>query len=123
MHYKHLDHAFLFEFIGGLLTLCCVFTVGAKGIAVLAALAIRPLVLEISPEPADERIWRLYYESLKWSVLLTAATVLITYSLFDYLPVNSRDRGIVFLTTIPWFMVIHGFAGYMLAWAHRKVIH
>ena len=120
MHYKRLDNAFLFEFAVGLLTLYCVFAMGAKGMVALAVGAFRPLVLKISPEPVDQPIWRLYYEALRWGLLLTGVTILLTYFLFDYLPVNSHDRAMVFLTTIPWFMVIHGMVGFIIVWPKRQ---
>jgi hypothetical protein len=123
MRYKHLHLAFLFQFGIALLSLLCIFTVGKIGIALLAVLAFRPLLLEISPTPPDERIWRMYYEGYKWSLILTGATILITFFLFDYLPINSHDRGIAFLTSIPWFYAIHGLLGFILAWPERRNIN
>jgi hypothetical protein len=123
MRYKHLHHAFLFQSVIGLLSLICVFAIGKIGIAVLPALAFRPLLLETSPVPPDERIRRLYYDAGKWSFFLTCATIIIVYFLFDYLPVSSHDRGIVFLSTIPWFVAIHGSLGFILAWPERQNIN
>lgn len=118
-YYVHMYYAFLYEFAVGLLTLYCVFAVGKVGIAVLALIAARPFLLKMSDEPPDARIWRIFYQAGKWSLLLTALTILITYFLFDYLPVSSHDRGIIFLTTIPWFVVIHGLVGFILVWPDR----
>ncbi len=120
MHYKHLHHAFLFEFVVGLLTIYFVFAVGSKGMAVVALLALRPLVLDILPGPTEERLWRMYYKAAKWGLLLTGATIVITYLFFNYLTAGFHDRGIVFLTIIPWFMIIHGFIGFILTWPERQ---
>ncbi len=122
MRYKHLHLAFFYELVVGLMCLYCVFAVGVKGMVILAAIALRPFVLETAHEPPDQRILRIYYEGNKWSVLLTGATILITYLLFNYLPVSSHGRGIVFLTTIPWFVLIHGLVGFIVAWPERESI-
>ena len=123
MRYKHLHLAFLFQFGIALLSVFCIFTVGKVGIALLAALASRPFLLEMSSTPPDEHIWRMYYDGYKWSFILTGATILIMYFLFDFLPVNSHDRGTIFLATLPWFYTIHGLLGFILAWPERKKIN
>jgi hypothetical protein len=104
----------------GLLSLIAIFIVGKYGIAILAAIAFRPWLFESVPVPPDDRIRRIYYDSGKWSFFLTCATILIVYFLFDYLPINSHHRGIVFLSTIPWFVTIHGLLAFIIAWPQRE---
>ena len=120
MSFKNRLAYFLYLFIVGLLSLYCVYAVGVEGNAVLAAIAIIPFIFKRSSDPPAQRIWQLYYAIGKWSFLLTGATILTTYFFFDYLPVNSHDRGVVFLTIAPWFAVIVGFVGFTMSWQERK---
>jgi len=123
MVYKHLHHAFLFELLGGLIALFCVIAFGGKGVPALAVLALRPLILERSPNPPDERVWRLYYNAFKVSLFLTATTVVLTFFTFNFLSYNLQDHNLLLLTVVPWFFVIHGLVGAVLAWPHRANIN
>lgn len=120
MRYQYPHYAFLYEFAIGLICLFAVLVIGKAGIAFLACIGFRPFLLKTSPTPPDESVWRMYYDGFRWSVLLTGTTILVSYFLFEYLPIDSHDRGIVFLTTIPWFVVIHGLVGLILTWPRRR---
>lgn len=117
--YKHLHHAFLFELLGGLVALLAVITLGGKGVPALAVLALRPLILERSPDPPDERVWRLYYDAFKVSLLLTATTIIFTYVLFEFVGDDFQQHRVLLLTVVPWFLVIHGLVGAVLAWPRK----
>lgn len=115
MRYAHPHRAFLFEAVAGFITLVLVLTAGTVGLAALVFIAFRPFVFETTSIPPDQAVYHLHYSALRISAFLTAVSVLLTVVAFQFNPFSSYDKALVLTLIVPWFVLIHGFIGYVLS--------
>ena len=115
MRYAHPHRAFLFEAVIGLGALVLVLTAGTAGLAVLAFIAFRPFVFETTSIPPDQAVYRLHYGAMRISAFFTAVSVLLTVVAFQFNPFSSYDKTLVLTLIVPWFVLTHGFIGYVLS--------
>ena len=115
MRYTHPHHTFLFEAIVGFATFVLVLTAGTAGLAALAFIAFRPFVFETTSVPPDQAVYHLHYSALRISAIFTAISVLLTVVAFQFNPFSSYDKVLVLTLIVPWFVLIHGFIGYVLS--------
>ena len=120
MAYRHIHHAFLFEATVGLLSLLTVAAAGNVGVFLIALIFFRPFILHREQTPPDQRIWRLYYNALRIGAALTALSILATYGLQEIFPTQNA-RGLPFILVLPWFMLSHGIAGFVLSHPRASV--
>lgn len=115
MVYKNAHQAFLFEAIVGLLSLLLFVTLGKLGFVALAFIAFRPFLLETSPAIPDQVTYRTYYHAMRLSVFFAGGAILLTIIAFRFEPFESYDKTLVITLIIPWFLLAHGFIGYILS--------
>jgi len=115
MRYAHPHRAFLFEAVTGFITFVLVFTAGTAGLAALAFIAFRPFLLQTTSVPPDQAVYRLHYGALRTSAFFTAVLVLLTVVAFQFNPSSSYDKALVLTLIVPWFVLTHGFIGYVLS--------
>lgn len=109
--YKSLPAAFLFQaFVGGM----CVLSIWLSGpawIASLAILGLRPLILKKSDSLPDAKVWQLYYQIGKISVVVVSVTIILVYIIYELLSHSSAVRGFWLLAILPYFIFVHGVIG------------
>lgn len=115
MAYKNPRHAFLFEAIIGLVSLVLIVSVGRLGIISLAFLALRPFLLERESDPPTEQRWRLYYNAFRMSLLLTGIAIILTYAGLELDVVRVQHPRLIFVLILSWFLIAHGFSGFILS--------
>jgi len=115
MRYAHPHRAFLFEAVVGFAALVLVLTAGTAGLAALAFIALRPFAFETTSVPPDQAVYHLHYSALRVSAFFTAISVLLTVVAFQFNPFSSYDKNLVLTLVVPWFVLIHGFIGYVLS--------
>lgn len=115
MRYAHPHRAFLFEAVTGFITFVLVLIAGTAGLAALAFIAFRPFVFETTSVPPDQAVYHLHYSALRISAFFTAISVLLTVIAFQFNPFLSYDKTLVLTLIVPWFVLTHGFIGYVLS--------
>ena len=115
MVYKYPHQAFLFEAITGFVSLALLVTIGKWGLLALCLVALRPFVLETSSIKPDQRMYRLYYDAMRVSVFFAGASIILTILVNELSPFTSYEKASVVTLIISWFMLAHGFIGYILS--------
>ena len=111
MTYKSLPAVFLYQTIVGALCIVNVSLFGPAGIATLAILGLRPLLLEKKKGLPDQSRWQFYYKIMKISVVCTAITIIFVYLILELFSQSIPVRRLWLLMVPPYFVFIHGFIG------------
>lgn len=114
MTYKAARIAFFIQAVFGLASTLITLSLGPKGIAVLAGIALRPLVLERSSTPEASLIWKRSLHIAEVSLLITAVTILLLWALSEYAAgalLPDRHGSILLLALLPYFTFVHGTIG------------
>ena len=115
MRYKYPHEAFLFEAIVGFVTLILVLAFGKVGYVGFVFLILRPIALEATDTPTDQMTYRLYYDAMRIAVYFAAASILLTIAAFQFAVFRSHDKTLALTLILPWYVLAHGFIGYVLS--------
>jgi hypothetical protein len=111
MIYKSIPSALLYQTIVG--ALCVVFIAlwGPACIAMLAFLALRPLILKKVPVEDDRNMWKFFYKITIRSVVSLSITIIFAYGIFELFSHPSPIEGLWFLMIPPYFVFLQGLLG------------
>jgi hypothetical protein len=109
--YKSYPKAFLFEILIASLTLLFISFWGIAGLVVLALFGLRPLIFKIENKNTDESFAHKHYRIFKLSIILTAVTIILVYSISDLLLHSTLDHDFLIKMCFPYFLLIHGCIG------------
>ena len=121
MRYKNLRLVFLYQAIIGFATIISISTMGGKGIIAICLLALRPFFFERSDAEPEKEIRQLYLDLFKYSIWLTALTIIFIYFSSILLFNSYIKSNIWLLMTIPYFVFISGVIGLLLEFKRRQV--
>lgn len=121
MRYKNLRLVFLYQAIIGFATIISISTMGGKGIIAICLLALRPFFFERSDTEPEKEIRQLYLDLFKYSIWLTALTIIFIYFSSILLFNSYIKSNIWLLMTIPYFVFISGVIGLLLEFKRRQV--
>ena len=110
--YKNLYHAFLYEFIVGLICVVSISLFGGKAIIILALLGLRPFILERDNLEPDKIIYHFYYNVLKVVTTITFSSIIILFILSEFFSIENLNIKILFILVPPYFVCIHGLTGF-----------
>lgn len=116
MKYKNLNLAFLYEIIVGFGCILSVAVWGQNGLATIALIALRPIVLEKEPIKDEKSYLSLSYKVLSSSIVIVAMLIIAIFIILNFIPhliskLPPRDK-ILFLL-LPFFLMTHGVVGFM----------
>lgn len=114
MKYKNLNLAFLVQILIGFGCILSISLLGAKGLASLALLAIRPLVLEKEKIKDEKRYWQFSYKIMLNSVIIISLMILSILIIIQFIPVwktKLPSFEILIIELIPFFILTHGVIG------------
>ena len=114
MKYKNLNLAFLVQILIGFGCILSISLLGAKGLASLALLAIRPLVLEKEKIKDEKRYWQFSYKIMLNSVIIIFLMILSILIIIQFIPVwktKVPSFEILIIELIPFFILTHGVIG------------
>jgi hypothetical protein len=86
LKYKNLNLAFLVQILIGFGCILSISLLGAKGLASLALLAIRPLVLEKEKIKDEKRYWQFSYKIMLNSVIIIFLMILSILIIIQFIP-------------------------------------
>ena len=112
--YKNLQIAFLIEIFVGFGTILSISLIGPKGLAALAILALRPILLakEIIQ---DEKFYFLFsYKILQSSLIIIFIMIISLIVIMQFIPswnakLPSSEN--LLITILPFFLLTHGVIG------------
>jgi len=114
LKYKNLNLAFLVQILIGFGCILSISLLGAKGLASLALLAIRPLVLEKEKIKDEKRYWQFSYKIMLNSVIIISLMILSILIIIQFIPVwktKLPSFEILIIELIPFFILTHGVIG------------
>ena len=114
MKYKNLNLAFLVQILIGFGCILSISLLGAKGLASLALLAIRPLVLEKEKIKDEKRYWQFSYKIMLNSVIIIFLMILSILIIIQFIPAwktKLPSFEILIIELIPFFILTHGVIG------------
>lgn len=116
MKYKNLNLAFLYEIIIGFGCIMSVALWGQNGLATIALIALRPILLEKEQIKDERSYFSLSYKILSSSIVIVAMLIIAIFIILNFIPhlipkLPPRDK-ILFLL-VPVFLMTHGVVGIM----------
>ena len=112
--YKNLQLAFLIEILVGFGTILSISLMGRKGLAALAILALRPIVLEKVIIKDEKIFFRFFYKTLMSSLSITFIMIVLLILIMQFIPewsVKLPPTEILLIIIIPFFLLTHGVIG------------
>jgi len=114
MKYKNLFLAYSIEIIIGFLTSILIILFGAKALAFIALLAIRPFVLDKEQISPQDDFWYKSFQLGK-NALIILSVIIIFFSIFIEIINESNflfeNKDKVLRLLIPMYILIHGLIG------------
>jgi len=89
---------------------------GAKGIASLALIAIRPLVLEREKINDEKLYWQFSYKIMLNSVIIIFLMIISIFIIIQFVPAwksKLPSFEVLLLVIVPFFVLTHGVMGIM----------
>jgi hypothetical protein len=114
LKYKNLNLAFLVQILIGFGCILSISLLGAKGLASLALLAIRPLVLEKEKIKDEKRYWQFSYKIMLNSVIIIFLMIFSILIIIQFIPAwktKLPSFEILIIELIPFFILTHGVIG------------
>jgi len=114
LKYKNLNLAFLVQILIGFGCILSISLLGAKGLASLALLAIRPFVLEKEKIKDEKRYWQFSYKIMLNSVIIIFLMILSILIIIQFIPAwktKLPSFEILIIELIPFFILTHGVIG------------
>jgi hypothetical protein len=112
--YKNLQLAFLVEILVGFGTILSISLIGTKGLAALAILALRPIVLEKEIIRDDKTFFRFFYNTLMSSLSIIFIMIVLLIIIMQFIPqwsVKLPPTKFVLIIILPFFLLTHGVIG------------
>jgi hypothetical protein len=114
LKYKNLNLAFLIEIFIGFGCVLSISLLGAKGIASLALIAIRPFVLEREKINDEKLYWQFSYKIMLNSVIIIFLMIISILIIIQFIPAwktKLPSFEILIIELIPFFILTHGVIG------------
>lgn len=114
MKYKNLNIAFLIEIFIGFGTIISISLLGAKGLAALAILALRPFILQKENIEDSKSYLEFSYKILSNSLSIIFIMILSIIIILQFIPVWKAKLPpfeVMFVVLIPFFLLTHGVIG------------
>ena len=116
MKYKNINIAFLIEILVGFGTIISISLLGYKGLAALAILLLRPLVLEREKIDDTNLYLKFTYKILSNSLAIIFIMMISIIIIIQFIPawqmkLPSIDK--LFILLIPFFLLTHGVIGFI----------
>lgn len=114
MKYKNLNIAFLIEIFVGFGTIISISLLGAKGLAALAILALRPFILQKENIDDSKSYLEFSYKILSNSLSIIFIMILSIIIILQFIPVWKAKLPpieVMFVVLIPFFLLTHGVIG------------
>lgn len=112
--YKNLQLAYLIEIFVGFGTILSISLIGPKGLATLAILALRPILLEKEIIPDEKFYFQFSYKILQSSLLIIFIMIVSLIVIMQFIPVwNAKlpPSENLLMTILPFFLLTHGVIG------------
>ncbi len=116
MKYKNLNLAFLFEIIVGFGCILTISFIGVKGLASLALLALRPLLLEKEPIKDAKKYYQFFYKITISSVIVISLMIISIFIIAQFIPIwktKLPQFDILLVEIIPFYLLTHGVLGFV----------
>jgi len=114
LKYKNLNIAFLIEIFVGFGTILSISIIGPKGLAALAFMAIRPLVLERERIEDAKSYFQFSYKILFSSLSIIFIMIVSIFIIMQFIPIwNAKlpPSEILLVLMAPFFLLTHGVIG------------
>jgi hypothetical protein len=114
LKYKNLNLAFLIEIFIGFGCVLSISFLGAKGIASLALIAIRPFVLEREKINDEKLYWQFSYKIMLNSVIIIFLMIISIFVIIQFIPLwqsKLPSFEVLLLVIVPFFVLTHGVMG------------
>lgn len=115
MKYKNMSIAFLIEMFIGFGTILSISLIGYKGIAALAILALRPIILEREVIKDENSYLQFFYKVLYNSLVIIFLMIISIFIIIQFIPVwkaKLPPMDLLLITIIPFFLLTHGVIGF-----------
>jgi uncharacterized membrane protein YiaA len=112
--YKNLQIAFLIEIFIGFGTILSISLIGPKGLAALAILALRPILLDKEVIQDEKFYFQFSYKILQSSLLIIFIMIISLLVIMQFIPVwNAKlpSSEKLLVTILPFFLLTHGVIG------------
>ena len=116
MKYKNLNIAFFIEILIGFGTILSISLIGYKGLAALAIIALRPLVLEREKIEDEKSYLQFIYKILSSSLIVIFLMIISVLIIIQFIPLwNAKLPAMdeLLVTIIPFFQLTHGVIGFI----------
>jgi len=116
MKYKKLNIAFLVEILVGFGTILSISLIGHKGLAALAFIALRPLILERKKIEDEKSYLKFFYKVLSSSLIIIFLMIISIFVIIQFIPqweAKLPPMDILLVTIIPFFLLTHGVIGFI----------
>ena len=114
--YKNLQIAFLIEMFVGFGTILSISIIGPKGLAALAILAFRSIILE-KEIIIDEKIYfQFFYKIIQSSLVIIFIMIISLIIIMQFIPIWSAKlppSENLLVIILPFFLLTHGVIGLM----------
>ena len=114
--YKNLQIAFLIEIFVGFGTILLISVMGPKGLAALAILAVRPIILVKENIKNEKTYFQFFYKMIQSSLSIIFIMIVSLIIIMQFIPVwNAKLPPSENLLVIipPFFLLTHGVIGLM----------
>lgn len=121
MKYKNLNLSFLIQIFIGLGAILTISLIGYKGLATIAILALRPIVLEKEKIDPASAYLPFVFKVLSHSLIITAiflVVLILIIFLFPDLSAHIPTSEKILVQILPFFILTHGVIG--LAYASNQ---
>lgn len=112
--YKNLQIAFLIEIFVGFGTILSISLIGPKGLAALAILALRPILLNKEIIQDEKFYFQFSYKILQSSLVIIFIMIISLILIMQFIPVwNAKlpSSENLLITILPFFLLTHGVIG------------
>lgn len=116
LKYKNLNLAFLIEILVGFGCILTISFIGTKGLASLALLALRPLLLERETIKDEKKYYQFFYKIIVSSVIIIALMIISILIIVQFIPIWKAKLptfDILLVEILPFFLLTHGVIGFI----------
>ncbi|MBE0550890.1 MAG: hypothetical protein IH619_00730 [Ignavibacterium sp.] len=114
--YKNLQLAFLIEMFVGFGTILSISIIGPKGLAALAILALRPIILEKEIIKDEKTYFQFFYKIIQNSLSIIFIMIVSLIIIMQFIPLwNAKlpPSENLLVIILPFFLLTHGVIGLM----------
>ena len=114
MKYKNQNIAYLIEIFIGFGTIITISLIGPKGLAALAIIALRPILLERENIENTKDYFQGAYKILSSSLAIMFIMIVLIFIIVQFIPFWKEKlppNEILFIIILPFFLLTHGVIG------------